>query len=50
MESVPEEVIVPLVKLVVTNRCVPDDGSLNADPVFVRFNPSPTNDVAVTIP
>ena len=50
VESVPEEVIVPLVKLVVTNLCVPEPGSLNEEPVFVRFNPSPTNDVAVTIP
>ena len=46
----PEEVIVPLVKLVVTNLCVPEPGSLNEEPVFVRFNPSPTNDVAVTMP
>ena len=46
----PEEVIVPLVKLVVTNRCVPDDGSLNEEPVFVKFCPSPENDVAVHTP
>ena len=43
-------VIVPLVKLVVTNLCVPEVGSLNVEPVFVRFCPSPTKPVAVMIP
>ena len=46
----PEEVFVPLVKLVVTNRCVLDEGSLNEEPVFVRFAPSPAKLVAVNVP
>ena len=43
-------IIVPLVRLVSTTLSVPEDALLNEAPVFVRFAPSPTNDVAVTMP
>ena len=46
VESVPDEVIVPLVKLVVTNLWVPEEGSLNAEPVFDRPAPFPEKLVA----
>jgi len=44
--SVPDDVIVPVVRLVTTTRCTPD-AALKEDPVFESPEPSPLNDVAV---